>query len=416
MIKKISICLICLFACITSPQTGNAQGLSITITPPFFSMNVKPGDFWGSLIRVVNNNKEPISVSATPASFTPQEEGGYGTFLTKEQVRFTPDQIPSWLEVPDGLITIDPGQTAEIPFTIKVPQDASPGGHYGGILIGNKPGAGNSGSNIGVSTMVSSLLFVRVAGNILEEGRIKEFSVASRFAKTPQNEFLLRFENTGNVHLQPRGIIEIKNMWGKERGRIEVNQDTAFGNVLPSSTRRFNFKWNADDKFFDIGRYTATVTLSYGEDSKQNATATIIFYIIPLARLSITIGSILLFIFILVISIKWYVRRALKLSLQERGQSPETTAHHPPTAIWTAPVKEGILDLRKAASSTSKEEKVAIYARWRKPVITLGILLACAGIIIFILSQVSQNERKYQIEIKKTSLQTPFNALFNRCG
>lgn len=62
---------------------------------------------------------------------------------------------------------------------------------------------------------------MRVEGDVQEDGGIREFRAIDSFLDTPDVTFSLRFENKGNVHLQPRGNIVITNMWGQREGLFQ---------------------------------------------------------------------------------------------------------------------------------------------------------------------------------------------------
>jgi hypothetical protein len=72
----------------------------------------------------------------------------------------------------------------DIPFLVRVPEDAEPGGHYAAILLGNQPPKENS--EMVRVLRVSSLdrlacFFSRVQGDIQERGWIREFSSSKKY-------------------------------------------------------------------------------------------------------------------------------------------------------------------------------------------------------------------------------------------
>jgi hypothetical protein len=352
---------------------------------------MNPGDYWASAIKVVNTNPTPLTVHATPASFKPTSEEGYGEFIAVDKPGA--DEMAHWIELlSDSDTTIEPGQAGTIRFAIRAPKDASPGGHYGAVLIGQA--AGNfAGNGMGVSSLVSSLLFVRVSGEAIEKGRVREFTISNTSPARATGRFTFRFENEGNVHLQPQGDIEIKNMWGQERGRILINQDSDFGNVLPNSVRKFTYDWTAKDAYFDIGRYTATLTLGYGTEGRQNATATIVFWVIPWDRLFVFIGSIAAIIVIFWLSIRAYVRKAVQLERGHYGPRQDG-APRPPAEIAFAPIRESAIDLRSLSAATPAHKK-EIVSKYKPLFRYLAFLFAAALVLWFILHQLLETGRPY---------------------
>lgn len=293
------------------PFGASAQeSLSVTVTPPMIQLTIGPGETWASSLKIVNTNSYDLTYYANPVDFAAEGEEGKGSFVPLLDAGAP--TLGNWIEISKDPIFVPRGTSKEIPFTVRIPADAAPGGHYAAILVGTTPGdEATEGSTVKISSYVSSLLFVRIKGDVDERARIREFRTASWFYQNPKATFLLRFENLGNTHLRPQGEITLYNMWGKERGRVQLSQKSTFGNVLPESIRRFSFMWEGEESLFDIGRYSAVVTLSYGEDQKQNTSATAYFWVVPVVPVSITLGSALTFVLLIAWLIRRYIRRTL---------------------------------------------------------------------------------------------------------
>ena len=330
------------------------DSLSVTVTPPLFQLTIGPGEAWTSTLKIVNNNSYDVTYYASPMDFEAEGEAGKGRFmpLIDESVSSESGHtLGHWIEISPDPIVVKRGMSGEVPFTVRIPEQAAPGGHYAAILVGTKPENEETlGPSMKISSFVSSLLFVRIKGEVTEKGRIREFRSANNLYETPHADFLLRFENIGNTHLKPQGDITLYNMWGKERGKITFNQANNFGNVLPNSIRKFEFSWEGEESIFEIGRYSAVVTLGYGQESKQNSTATTYFWVVPIVPVAMTLGSLTLFIVLITWLIRRYIRRAL--ALEKRHLALRGSSESIPTASLSTmqaliePIKEGVVDLR----------------------------------------------------------------------
>lgn len=299
-----------------SSALAQADDFTLTVTPPLFQVSVAPGDTWKSAVKVVNSNDYPISVVARPVNFEATGEEGRGSFVPLLQSSEDKNSLGGWIGIQPEPVTVPAGQTASIPFVISVPEDASPGGHYAALLISNQSGEASDGTSISIASSIASLLFFRVAGEIEEEGLIRSFSAEQPLYQEPEATFDLRFQNLGNVHLRPQGTIVIYNMWGKERGHINLNHKTEFGNVLPGTVRKFTFTWRGEESLFDIGRYTAQATLSYGKEERVNVVRETIFWIIPIWTVVQVLGGGLLALLFIMYAMRRYVARALRLEAE----------------------------------------------------------------------------------------------------
>lgn len=395
-------CLLSLVA--TTASAADQSSFTLTITPPLFQMTASPGDDWSSAIKVVNNNPYDITIYANVMNFLAQGEGGTGKFVPANSTADVPGgyMLASWFEVSKAPIFIRAEQSASVPFTLHVPKGAEPGGHYGAILIGTEPPPKTGGSSVRVSSQLTSLFLVRVNGEVTEAGDIRSFSTEKTLYQTPSASFSLRFENKGNVHLLPQGNITIYNMWGKERGRILINQEADFGNVLPQSIRKFAFEWAGEQNFFDVGRYKAIATLAFGEKDKKTVYREVSFWVIPVAPALKILAFLVLFIWFIVWSLRRYIKKALALegeririlaggeaSVSSKKEYPAQPAKKEilTTQTLARPLVLGAVDLRKAIRTEpvrheKGEEKMTI-ARFAKKykLFLIFLIVAILGII-----------------------------------
>ena len=394
------------FVLIALPGIGSAQerALSVTVTPPLFQLTIGPGETWTSVLKVINNNPYAVTYYAQILDFEAHGELGKGDVvpvadLSEEALSHS---LARWVTITDDPIVIPAGTSGEVPFTVTVPTQAEPGGHYAAILIGTQPDlASGGGPRVAVSSYVTSLLFVRIQGDVDERGRIREFLTPKSLYQSPQADFVLRFENVGNVHLRPQGTITIRNMWGRERGKVEFNQRSAFGNVLPKTTRRYEFSWQGGENLFDIGRYSAVATLMYGEDLKQNVSATTYFWVIPVVPLSVTLGTLLAIVVLMVWFIRRYVRRALQIERVALGL-PDTAEIPRSLATLIKPLEEGVVDLRGVAGASlgQSREPLTFVQFLRKYVLFFVFVTFCLFAIVFsvvFLTTVLESESDYTI-------------------
>lgn len=397
------------------PATISADSQSLSVTPPLFQLSIEPGDVWQSSVRVVNTNEFPLTVYAEVVNFVSEGEGGLGRFmpiLKEDNVKAT---LAEWIEIPAGPHTISPGQTREVSFFIDVPEDAAPGGHFAAILISTEPPK-SEGTPMALLTTqtVASLFFMRIEGDVVEKGDIREFSVLGRSIELPEAEFSLRFENKGNVHLQPQGDIVIANMWGKERGIIPINQDTHFGNVLPESVRDFHFSWKGERSLTDIGRYKAIATLAYGEDGVKSVSTITYFWVIPIKGAFMTLGAILLFI----LAVTWMIRRYVRRMLLLAGVDPDYVEAERPskentrdvnlrsyTAV-SAPLRSGVLDLRTRLDGATEFVGVLgtvghfVVQYYRFFVALVILILGFVGLVMYI-GEVGDPETDFEVTIEE---------------
>ncbi|MBX9906931.1 hypothetical protein K2X96_03470 [Patescibacteria group bacterium] len=195
-----------------------------------------------------------------------------------------PYSLRDYIYFDEASFVLEQGERARIPVTVRIPEDAPPGGLYGSVLVTTssvaKEGddALQSGAVAGsvIISRIGALFFVTVPGAVAREGALEKFTTVPSgkelFDLGPIN-FQVLFANTGSVHLNPSAVVSIKNMFGKEVASIEAEPWFA----LPQSVRMREITWPQKYLF---GRYTADITLNRGYDNKTD-TASVSFWVIP---------------------------------------------------------------------------------------------------------------------------------------
>lgn len=412
------------FVFFSTAYAADADSLSLTITPPLFQITQSPGTDWNSMLRIVNVNPYDLVISASATDFHP--DGETGNAVLEETPPADPTdthRMSGWIILPQGMITIPRGKTADIPFTIRVPINADPGGHYAAILVGTAPGDKQGGSGTSISSKVTSLIFFRVPGAVIEEGDIRDFFATERMVASPDASFSLRFENKGNVHLVPQGEIVITNMWGKERGKIVINERTTFGNVLPNSTRKFAFDWHGESNPFEVGRYSAVATLVYGDEGRKTVYRTTYFWVVPWKPVLGIIGGLISFFWFMSWSVRRYIRKALALESARLGINPVSSVSNVATPTTKAvlptvtlevlrrPIREATVSLPASRmhpdiASKAKRGQYTSYIEWMKRyrafVLFIFIFIVGFSLIGWYFVEVFQSERAYQVkEVKE---------------
>jgi len=306
-------------------QLPTVLAAGIILSPPKFEFRANPGDTIRGVVKLTNQNENAISMSSSVGDFMAKNESGSPAFVARgDEAVDTAFSLSSWIHVNDGkAIDIGANGKADVPFSIDIPANAEPGGHYGVIFF--EPPAG--GGQIGVTQRLGALVLVQVSGEITESGRLDTFGAyptdvpgedipqySSQFSfENAPIPFAIRYENTGNVHIKPEGRIEIFNTFGQKVRSVGVvsilnelgvevqkeivdfipaNNDN--GNVLAKSFRTFRAKfagtpfwYRRDDGVkeiryggFPVGLYTAQLTMQ-GIGDGDTVTAAARFIIFP---------------------------------------------------------------------------------------------------------------------------------------
>ena len=398
------------------------EAVSYTVSPTIYDMTANPGQVFRSTLRIINTNSFELRLFVDTQDFVPRGEDGIPQFLPAGSTGESGNTLAKWI-TSDREIVIAPEQTLELPFVVSVPTDAAPGGHFAALMIGTKPLTDGGGANdVRTAQTISTLLFLRVTGDVREQGAIRSFRTTDYILSKPEAVFELRIENKGNVHVQPQGEIKIYNMWGQERGTIPVNQQALFGNVLPNSVRKFAFEWTSEWSITDIGRYTAVATLAYGVDTRQFMTADTAFWIIPWKFLLLIFGVLGAFIALVTWAIKLYVRHMLRLAgvkpqnevtvtvpddvaiTAKIGKGKKKVVTKSKSKAYTVPLEMGILDLRDSLKGKrtvlEKLRGLGSFVRqyWKFFFVAVAVLFFIVLVALFIRGALTP-ERDFEVRM-----------------
>ena len=271
----------------------NAQGeRGVGISPLTFELTANPGDIIINQLKVYNPSDSSIGIKMEVEDFTVTGEIGHVKIEPAETETYS---IARWVTMEPEEFSLNPGEQKYVTFTLNVPENAEPGGHYGSILAGTAAVVGGEFMGAAVAGRVGALVLLSVSGEVKENLTVKEFS-NSGYSEYGPIDFIIRFENEGTVHTKPKGYITIVNWLGKKVADIEIPQR----NVLPSSVRRIETSWNK--KWIWGGKYTATLSGNYGISNTPFIPAVITFWVFPWKA---GLGILLVIIFFILTRKRW---------------------------------------------------------------------------------------------------------------
>ncbi len=275
-------------------ETGD---ITLGVSPKLLELTANPGETLNNTFRLTNASDDSIEVKATAKNFTPLGEEG-AVDLTEDKTTYA---ISEWTTVDPEQTTIAASQIKDFEVTIDVPKNAEPGSHFGSVVFQTIPPE-QEGNVALVSQEIAPVILIKIAGDITETAEIEEFKTSkSNYSNEPTIEFISRIKNTGSAHFKPTGQIVIKNTFGNEVKKIDLEQK----NVLPDSIRQITSEWN--DHGFLLGRYTAELTVISGENNDIR-TATTSFIVFPY---QVILPVLLVIVIILFLVIKGRKRLAL---------------------------------------------------------------------------------------------------------
>lgn len=315
-LKRLAVLALAGFSIFAWAGLTKAQGgQAFSISPPLIELTADPGQIVKATIKFTNISKNELLVNTQINDFAAKNESGEPNIIFEDNPEAS-NSLKPWVLSPPPF-TIKAGETKAVDFPINVPNTAEPGGHYGVIrFTGSAPDMQQSG--VALNASIGTLVLLRVSGQVIEKASVAEFFTANTSQK---NTWLFehasvvlveRIQNSGNVHIKPTGTLQINDMFGKPVATFRVNGDPASQtdppkSILPDSIRRFE---QTLDMPWLLGKYTATLNLSYGQS--QQLQQTISFWVIPYKLIIGSLVGLIIAFFVLRWAIKKYNRYIIR--------------------------------------------------------------------------------------------------------
>ena len=217
------------------------------------------GDFM--VVRNLGKSKATFKLMAADGYFT---ESGRFNMLSSDR-----DSVDAgtWITI-SSTVTVDAGQQSVVPFTLTVPENATPGDHAAGLAATiSTAGTDNAGNAVGVESRVGFRVMVRVKGQIspaLQTSATVQLQTNVN-PLTPGVAIVdVSLLNSGNTRLATGGSVEVSGPLGI--GRVEIPLPP-IEDILPGDSRSQHL---AVPGVWPLFMTTAKVTVNPGAVHGQN--------------------------------------------------------------------------------------------------------------------------------------------------
>ncbi|MFC5828350.1 WxL protein peptidoglycan domain-containing protein [Nonomuraea insulae] len=176
---------------------------------PNYGYTVDPGGRLTDGLVVANPGTTPLHLAVYTADALTTEDGRLD--LAAKDTR--PAAVGAWVHTERPEVTIPPGGSAEVPFTVTPPEDAAPGEYMGGIVTSlAQAGEADTGRRLGIR------IRLRVGGALkpglsVENPRVRYSGTPNPFGKG-EATVTYTIRNTGNAILTARQTVSVSGPFG----------------------------------------------------------------------------------------------------------------------------------------------------------------------------------------------------------
>jgi hypothetical protein len=259
----------------------------------------KPGETISKTLRFFNDTADESQAEFVVRDFIYENNS-----IIYEEDRPVNYSVEKWAKLNVDNVKLQSKDYIDVEVTIKIPENAEMGEHMA-LLEGAFIPVASMESQMKIKTEISPVVYVLVTD---ENGNInlnKDWDLLG-IKKDVLNggHFTFSVKNNGNVHLESQGMIEITNLFTKEKTEEKIPRV----NLLPEHNKDILVRWKSDNF---IGVYKAVVSFSMDGERFEKTKTTL--FVIPWIFVGIVLGTILL----IIILIRMYMKRMKKKWLAE---------------------------------------------------------------------------------------------------
>lgn len=234
------------------------NAIPLTVGPARQQISLNPGEEAQVAVKFYNQSEMPLSGFVKINDFVVEDDAGTPR-IVEDATQASPKYSASmWMTLPFDRMTIAANDRTVVQTTIKVPQDARPGGRYVAIYFEPTTPLAEPVTEAGTSITprIASLLYIRVQGPISENAFISSL-FAQSFSEYGPINVTAQITNKGDYHIRPRGIFTLSNFLGTVE-QINMKEANIFPDALRTFTTSIGSKWM-------FGKYTINLSAVYGE-------------------------------------------------------------------------------------------------------------------------------------------------------
>ena len=246
-----------------------ADPRGVAVSPAYQQVQLQLGAADVSFdLELTNYTTAGQNFTLSTTDFGSLDEQG-GVAFAGQAARAVTDRygLSSWMKLEKDQLYLAPGQSSQVHVTVTNRDSLAPGGHYGAVLATAQTEGQPGNAQVGVKQVVSSLVLLTKQGGGLYDLRLDWQHSNGHVWQLP-TEIEHRFQNPGNVHVVPRGIVEVRDPAGRLVERGALNENSGF--ILPESFRRYPTILTSVGNAVLPGRYEVKTTYRY--DGTQTTT------------------------------------------------------------------------------------------------------------------------------------------------
>lgn len=177
----------------------------------------------------------------------------------------TGNKLADWVHFDQTELSVVPGSETEIAYSLENSSELSPGSHYGLILAELNQGKDETSSSINLRQVMSSIVLIKKIGGEKYSLKFNKLITNFFFWQLPE-KVESELKNDGNVHLIPRGVVEMQDWTGRQVAKATLNNQSKY--IYPDSVKTISAELKPTASVKLPGLYKLIVKYRYDEKTE----------------------------------------------------------------------------------------------------------------------------------------------------
>lgn len=271
-----------------------------SVAPILIDHTLEGRSILSETVKITNNENRILRLYAAVNEITVGTGGEIQTFVPPSMSDNTVS-VTSWIEISRARLELRPGETRELPMTIKINPNAKPGSYHAYVGFGDGRNRGEAEAKIRNGQAEGVIVKISLDEERNDFLRLANFVVQRFVTEEGNGGVTFDIQNPTDKDIIPAGEVIFYDSRGREVAALPVNPDHT---AVPAG-ETVSFEDSVPIPESSVGRHKAYLSVEYGENQLASVQDTTFFYIVPIKQLVILFVIVLL----VAVSVTFFIHR-----------------------------------------------------------------------------------------------------------
>lgn len=213
----------------TSPDTAE----SILLSPTDKRYDLAAGSTVSDSFKIVNDGRTEFNFVTYARPYSVNNEDYTPDFTSNAKNA----DAYKWVQFDKPSYFVKPGESVDVKYTLRVPENTTPGGHYGVLFAETQPTDPVQGTSVLRAKRVGAIMYVTVKGDLKLSGAYKGTEVPT-FQYGAPLKIRQKVSNDGNTDFTVASSVRVYDVFGGLKYKADKELS-----VLPDTTRAILNDW-----------------------------------------------------------------------------------------------------------------------------------------------------------------------------